>query len=231
MKLLLTIWAVVTSGLAYLFYTPIPGGLEDPIRAWFVVACVRVLVEYPQHIRAFMGQARYHDNLKSLQLEPRSATDPGPPIRSFGHLNVSRATIEGHPVVVYRPWGVEDGSSRPALIFFHGGAWVFASADAYDLTIHDLALCTGAKVISPDLGIDVTRVGVAGDSSGGNTAAAVALHLTRTPLGQALICAVLQGPDYHLASFLQDFVSPGDFAPKQLEPSPLFIWNSVSPDN
>jgi len=103
-------------------------------------------------------------------------------------------------VRVYRPDG--DGP-RPAVIYLHGGGWVVGSIESHDPVCRAIATRTPALVVSvdyrlapehpfpagledawaaaewvaahrADLGAD--RVAVAGDSSGGNLAAVVALR-------------------------------------------------------
>jgi acetyl esterase len=105
------------------------------------------------------------------------------------------------PVRIYRP--TEDKKS-PALIYFHGGGWVLNFLDIYDAALHRLANQSGSVIISvnyqkspehpfptpfddcfatlqyvqshaAEFGIDANFIGVAGDSAGGNLAAAVAL--------------------------------------------------------
>ena len=105
------------------------------------------------------------------------------------------------PVRIITPINKTNSS---AMVFFHGGGWVLSSVDHYDPVIRSLANKTGSIVIAPNyqkapehkfpipfddcyatlewvianaekLGIDPTKVGVAGDSAGGNLAAAVAL--------------------------------------------------------
>ncbi len=97
-----------------------------------------------------------------------------------------------------------NNTNSSAMVFFHGGGWVLSSIDHYDPVIRSLANKTGSIVIAPNyqkapehkfpipfddcyatlewvianaekLGIDPKKVGVAGDSAGGNLAAAVAL--------------------------------------------------------
>ena len=105
------------------------------------------------------------------------------------------------PIRIYRP--TQDRKS-PALIYFHGGGWVLNFLDIYDAALHRLANQSGSVIISvnyqkspehpfptpfddcfatlqyvkshaSEFGIDADLIGLAGDSAGGNLAAAVAL--------------------------------------------------------
>jgi acetyl esterase len=105
------------------------------------------------------------------------------------------------PVRVYRP---EGEGPLPALVAFHGGCWIVGNIDVADRPFRALANATGCVVVSVNyqkapehpfpvplddcysafvwtvehadgLGVDPGRVGVVGDSAGGNLAAAVCL--------------------------------------------------------
>jgi acetyl esterase len=103
---------------------------------------------------------------------------------------------------IVRPQGVRE--TLPALVYVHGGGWIFGDRDTYDRLIREIAV--GAHVAlffveydrSPEarypvaieqvyavtkylveeaghLGIDPTRLAIVGDGAGGNMAAAVTL--------------------------------------------------------
>lgn len=135
------------------------------------------------------------------------------------------------PVRIYDDGG-EGGSEdegRPLIVFFHGGGWVLCDLDTHDGLCRELAVRTGAVVISADyrrapehrfpaaaddaftvlewatghareLGCDPARVVVAGDSSGGNLAASCALR-ARDGAGPSIAAQLLIYPvlDHRLA--------------------------------
>jgi len=111
---------------------------------------------------------------------------------------------------------------RPLVAFFHGGGWVFGDLDSYDSMCRSLARAAGAVVVSvdyrlapespfpagfedcwaatrwlassgQDVGGDAARLAVAGDSAGGNLAAAVALR-ARDEAGPTLRAQLLMYP-------------------------------------
>jgi len=120
-------------------------------------------------------------------------------------LEISNRFIPGPtadlPIRIYRP---TVATNAPAIVYFHGGGWVLNFLDIYDASLARLANQSGATIIAvnyqkapehpfpipfddcyatllwvvanaTNLGIDENRIGVAGDSAGGNLAAAVAL--------------------------------------------------------
>lgn len=123
------------------------------------------------------------------------------------------------PVRVYTPQGE---GPFPALVYYHGGGWVIGDRDMVEPACTRLANRAGAVVVSvdyrlapehkfpaavidafaaaqwvadnaADLGIDPARVGVGGDSAGGNLAAVTAI-LARDSGGPELAFQLLIYP-------------------------------------
>ncbi|MGW8887418.1 alpha/beta hydrolase [Streptomyces sp. NPDC055749] len=120
------------------------------------------------------------------------------------------------------PGPVADPASRTLIVFFHGGGWVLCDLDTHDGLCRELAARTGALVVSADyrrapesrfpaaaedartvtawaarhageLGCSPDRLILAGDSSGGNLAAATALW-ARDEGGPAIAAQLLLYP-------------------------------------
>jgi acetyl esterase len=137
------------------------------------------------------------------------------------------------PVRIYRP---EGKAPLPVLVYFHGGGWVIGSLETHDGTCRDLANRIGCVVVSVDyrlapearypaaaedcyaatkwvaenahaLGVDPARIGIGGDSAGGNLAAVVAL-MARDRSGPALRHQLLIYPvtdaDFGRASYREN---------------------------
>lgn len=115
---------------------------------------------------------------------------------------------------------VATGEARPVLLFLHGGGWVQGDLETHDGPCARIAEWSGAMVLALDyrlapehkfpaaledsiaahgwlrehgasIGADPARVAVAGDSAGGNLAAALCQHCVReglpVPLFQVLV--------------------------------------------
>lgn len=137
---------------------------------------------------------------------------PGPDMLAVEELAVPgpHGTI---PVRVYRPRAFT--GPAPVLVYLHGGGWVVGTLDGYDRLCRLLAVAGDCVVASVDYrlapehrypaaiddcvaawehlqstaasaGLDAARFAVAGDSAGGNLAAALCLRLRDA--GRALPC-------------------------------------------
>lgn len=132
---------------------------------------------------------------------------------------------------IYRP---RDGKDLPALVYFHGGGWVLNFLDIYDAELSALANLSGSVIVAVNyqkapehpypipfddchatylwvhqnassLGIDQRKIGVGGESAGGNLAAAVALKIRDTS-GPCIAYQLLINPcterDFNTPSYL-----------------------------
>jgi acetyl esterase len=117
------------------------------------------------------------------------------------------------PVQIVRPAGTVD--VLPAVICIHGGGWMLGDRNTHDRLVREIAVAAGAAVVfvdyerspetrypvaieqayaatcyavdhSADLCIDPSRLAVAGDSVGGNMAAALTLMARRRLSGSVL---------------------------------------------
>ena len=151
-------------------------------------------------------------------------------------IDVGGATITAR---TYRP---SDDGPLPVVVYLHGGGWVLGRLADYDAILDAMATRSGCLIASieyrmapeskfpvpvedcyaaltwvaeqaAELGIDPARIAIAGDSSGGNLAAAVAL-MARDRGGPAIALQVLVYPviDCHL--------DPAEY-PSGLETPPL----------
>jgi acetyl esterase len=146
------------------------------------------------------------------------------------------------PVRVYRP---TDAVGAPLVCYFHGGGFVSGSVDAWDGVTRRIAKEAGAVVVSVDyrlapehrfpiplddchaavvwavanaevLGADGARVAVAGDSAGGNLAAAVALR------------ARVEGPPLQAQALIYPVISPECSSPSMVENAEGYLLTTDS---
>lgn len=147
-------------------------------------------------------------------LSPQAARDlylslrPGAQGPRPSGVAVADRTIPGPsgelPVRIYRPAAAPADARLPALVYAHGGGWVFGNLDSHDVLCAQLALEAGIVVFAVDyrlapearfpgafddvvaglkwvaanaasVGIDAARLAIGGDSAGGNLAAAVSI--------------------------------------------------------
>ncbi|WP_428677710.1 alpha/beta hydrolase [Reyranella sp.] len=123
---------------------------------------------------------------------------------------------------LYRPASAAADALLPALVYAHGGGWVFGNLDSHDVLCAQLALEAGIAVFHVDyrlapearfpgafddvvaalqwvaangasVGIDPTRLAIGGDSAGGNLAAAASIW-ARDHGGPKLLMQLLAYP-------------------------------------
>ncbi|MFO0900268.1 MAG: alpha/beta hydrolase [Pirellulales bacterium] len=158
-------------------------------------------------------------------------------------------------VHIVRPQGMR--GSIPGVMYFHGGGWVLGDAVTHDRLVREIAQGAEAAVVfvnysrSPEaryptaleecyaatqwiaehvrsLAIDSSRLAVAGDSAGGNLAAAVAL-LAKERGGPKL---ALQALFYPVTDAAFDTASYEDFAdgPWLTREAMRWFWDHYLPD-
>ncbi len=124
------------------------------------------------------------------------------------------------PIRIYWPGATDE--LLPVVVFFHGGGWVIGGIDSHDGQVREMVNRTGVVYVSVDyrlapearfpaaaedcyaatqwvaanaasLGADADRLGVAGDSAGGNLATVVA-QMARDRGGPAIAYQLLVYP-------------------------------------
>jgi acetyl esterase len=159
------------------------------------------------------------------------------------------------PVRIVRPAGTVD--VLPAVIYIHGGGWILGDRNTHDRLVREIAVGAGAAVVfvdydrSPearypvaieqayaaacyvadhgaDLRIDPSRLAVAGDSVGGNMAAALTL-MARQRRGPRIGFQVLFYPvtdaDFDTASYTR--FADGPWLTKR---AMQWFWDAYLPD-
>lgn len=141
------------------------------------------------------------------------------------------------PIRTYRRLGGR--AEPPAVVYYHGGGWVTGSLDSHDGSCRLLADVTGAIVVAVDyrlapehpfpaavddalaayawvqhhpeeLGALPGRVGVMGDSAGGNLAAVVALETRQGDVAPPVAqCLVYPATDFRLATRSHELFAEG----------------------
>ena len=165
---------------------------------------------------------------------------------------------DGQPVRAraYTPRDAREGA-LPLLVWLHGGGWVAGDLDNHDATCRALANASGCKIVAIDyrlapehkfpaglddcyaatrwlathgdsLGIDPRRIAIAGDSAGGNLAAAVTL-MARDRGGPVLAFQLLVYPVTHHAFDTPSYRQYGDGYLLTAE-GMRWNWNHYLPD-
>ena len=158
-------------------------------------------VEFPNDMDDVIGTRRLLDALIKDEIAQRGSLPPG----VTWHDEVVSTDVDSSvPIRVYRNSNVQ--SPRGALLFFHGGAFVFGGLESEHIRCVRYAERAKCVVVSVDyrlapehpfpagfndgvaalawlqrastsLGVDATRIGVGGASAGGTLAAGIALRV------------------------------------------------------
>lgn len=151
----------------------------------------------------------------------------------------------------------DSDGSLPVILYMHGGGWILGNAGTHDRLVRDLCRGTGAAVVfveydrSPEarhpiaieqgyatarwicregagIGLDPTRLVVAGDSVGGNMAAVLAILATR----RGDVTFRHQSLYYPVTDAAQDTASYRQFAdgPHLTAKAMAWFWDAYAPD-
>lgn len=164
-----------------------------------------------------LSKARRDLDFSGRQLAPR-------PSESLA--DVSDLELGGRPARRYQP--LLPASVSPGIVFFHGGGFVLGGLDSHDGVCRSMAARTGCPVFAIDyrlapehpfpaaiddalsafrdvvrradtLGVNPARLGVAGDSAGGNLATLVGLEAADDELSPAAVLAVYPAIDFTMS--------------------------------
>jgi acetyl esterase len=194
-------------------------------------------------------------DLARAALTRMQLTPVGRPGADIQDLALPTAPADAVPVRIFRPRGATN--PLPAVMYFHGGGWVRGAADTHDRLAREIAAGAHVCVIlvmydlAPEvkypvaieqayavtghvfahaatLGIDPTRLAVAGDDAGATIAAAVTL-MARDRQGpkidlQILFCPIM-GADFETRSY-KTFAKGPWLTRAAME----WYWNAYLPD-
>lgn len=165
------------------------------------------------------------DAVKQVMAERGIAQEP---VESVSDLSIPDGAGGQQTLRVYRPLSPGEGP-LPVIVWIHGGGWVLFDIDTYDASCRGLANKTGAIVVSPNyrrapeagfpashddvlaayrwvvanarsFGGDPTRLGIGGESVGGNMAPATCLQLSEAgepgPVAQVCVYPLTTGEQF-----------------------------------
>ena len=219
----------------------------DPRTQWFLNFLIEM--KRPQVFEVPLEQARMlyvkGQELFAPAKLPADLEDRTIPVGPRGNVQIR----------IVRPEG--SNAPLPVIMYFHGGGWVLGDASTYDAFMRRLVHGTGAAVVfveyrrSPEehypapleecyaatqwvaehgreLGLDPSRLAVAGDSAGGNMATVVCL-LAKERGGPRIAAQVLiypaTGSDFDTPSFHE--FGQGYFLTAEVS---RWFWHQYAPD-
>ncbi|XP_052104185.1 arylacetamide deacetylase-like [Mytilus californianus] len=225
---------VIIVCIAYYLYIPLPENAAEPWKQRFTYSTFKIINDVAR-IAGIFGFSKINVTRSGLGFYPLVDWLISKPIND---IKIVDNVFDGVKVRLYYPTTSEE-KMIPAVVYFHGGGWVFLDADKYDNVMKRLSSTTDFVIIfveyrkapehifpaafddcvkatlyllqkGKDHGVDTKRIGLAGDSAGGNLAMAVSLKIGEQQLKlpplrfQVLIYPTLQALDLTLSSF-QEF--------------------------
>ncbi|KAK3579603.1 hypothetical protein CHS0354_012020 [Potamilus streckersoni] len=209
--------AILWVSVAYYLYTPFPETANKPWKQSRITAVFKLF-----GILSSIGETLKIDSATNISRKLMSGI--GTSIYAGNpNVQVEKLIFVGVDVVLCRP--TTKLGKLPGLVYFHGGGWVFLNADSYRPFTEALCESTEAVVASVEYrlapenvyraafddcvkntvfflrnaekyNVDMNKIGIAGDSVGGNLAMAVALKLSDDPNLSALPHLAVQGLIY-----------------------------------
>lgn len=199
--------------------------------------------------------SRRSPDVVRTQLAALQSGPIGKPNASIEDLVLPVGPMGAVPVRIVRP--KHRAEIMPAVMFFHGGGWVAGGVDTHDRLIREIAVAVHAAVIfvifarapesrfplaleeayaattylvnhADSLNLDVTRLAVVGDGTGGNLAAALTI-MAKQRRGPKIVLQVLFYPataaNFETASY-QEW-RDGPWLTKQ---DMQWFWDAYLPD-
>ena len=160
------------------------------------------------------------ENLARVRTSMREAIEDEVGRSAVTLPRIEDLSVDGVPCRLYDP---RDGRGAPVVVYLHGGGWVMGDLDTHDELCRRIADRSGCAVLSvgyrlaPEhpwpaaiedveqavrwlrrraagIGVDASRLAIAGDSAGGHLAAVVARRACEAGAGfayQVLLCPVI----------------------------------------
>ncbi|KAK6186428.1 hypothetical protein SNE40_008466 [Patella caerulea] len=209
-----------------ILHRPIPLDIDQPEKLRFVDELGRI-ARFLENALEYLGITPASRPLKVL-VDLVLSLLTNPIIRIPDNIKITEEVFNGVKVHVYTP--TAESKPLPVFVFFHGGGWTWFSVGTYNAALRNFANKTNHVVIAVDyrkapqdifpaayedclavteyvlentqaLNIKQDAISLAGDGSGGNIAAAVAITLKEKIKMQLLINPALQMVNFKTPSY------------------------------
>jgi acetyl esterase/lipase len=241
LKKFLIVSAILMATFSYWIYDPLPPGYSSSSRRQFqVMSGMLKVTKFVSRVGSYLGFGSHAQLWRDIG-EGMQKYMPKDDRLVLPGVDSSDTIFDGVPVRVYRPSDALN-ETLPAIVFYHGGGWTLGNIEGAEPISKRLCKETRTVVVSveyrlapefpfpaaiddcttatkyflknaADFNADPKRVAVAGDSAGGNLAAAVSLSLRdeKFPIRiklQVLIYPAVQFLDFNLPSMIQNKGGP-----------------------